>query len=68
MQFLYFLKSLDLPAEVASINKLCEQIPMNPVFKEYINTNKILNDYHRYYYLKDESVIDNHDWNDMVKI
>lgn len=41
---------------------------LDPEMKEFFNTEKILNDFYRYHVLGDFSIVDNHDFNNKVKI
>jgi hypothetical protein len=36
--------------------------------KDFINKDLILNDFYRYYILKDETLVDSHNWSGMIKI
>jgi hypothetical protein len=41
---------------------------LDDIIKDYINKDLILNDFYRHVILNDQTVIDNHHWNEMIKI
>jgi hypothetical protein len=68
IRFLYYLKLRNLPPTIDSINLLCNDGVIDPEFKEFVNTNKILNDYYQYAVLNNQNLVDNHNWDEIIKI
>lgn len=68
IEFLLYLKERNLPNIISSIDFLCHEEPLDQKFREFVNSNKILNDYFAYNILGKTDLIDNHNWEEIIKI
>lgn len=68
IKLLLYFKELGLEPNIENLNKIMSIDPLDEQVKYFINTNKILNDYYQYFFKNNINLIDNHDWNDIIKI
>jgi len=68
IEFLLYLKERNLPNIISSIDFLCREEPLDQKFREFANSNKILNDYFAYNILGKTDLVDNHNWEEIIKV
>lgn len=67
LEFRRLMRERGYPLTVEGVKKMFEA-EIDDKVKEYINFDLILNDFYRFYNLNDRTLIDNHHWNEMIKI
>lgn len=67
MSFIYLLRELGIKRDVDSVIEYMKG-KMDPRFMAHVEVDKVWNDIYRFFILKREDFIDDHDWNNVVQI
>jgi hypothetical protein len=65
LEFREEMRKRGYPLTIDGLKDLLEK-ELDDKIKEFINFDKILNDFYKYVILKDETVVDNHNWGNMI--